>query len=789
VSRSHAVVPLPPAAYFGLSVNGRQRTFAWRTLTNRSFRYYFVGSVTSDFGTWLQNTAQVLLAYRLSHSVLVVGIVTCAQFSSPLVLGPWAGVMTDRFGGRRILVATQLAAAACAALMAALAFADLMHTRWLGCGAIASGLAFTFALPARNVTVRRLVPAGDIRPAFAMDSVSYNLGRAIAPPVSVLLISTMGYGWAFAANSASFLVFVGCLVLAGHGQPPERLERSQLKDGFKVAFHDQRIAVVLLMVAAVTIADDPVLVLGPAVAAHLHVSTAWSGWFIAALGGGTFLGSFRPSMHEPSLRLAATALAILAACMMLFVLSSSLLVTILAAFGAGVMCLVANSATRTVLATQATPAHEASVMAVWAIAWAGSKPVASLSDGLLARHVGIKVTGVLLAMPAMLPIVALVALLVLWLVIQKWKPQPSRLASRRERLTSQKWFQCTTEKMATAPAPTKSVVKAPINAGCRRVTAERHRFIIVTKGTAVLVPRRCPSGPNEHGKTAARPRPEAAHGQATRPSLPAVSLRALRPLRRVARLWRSPRRAITESRQSGTRIEGAPGNQPLEFGLIPALLGAVVRQRFRWTTFDLNDWLPSGWQQAVREAAATADIREFPRTPVLSRESPDVPYIARGRVHADQVRDRLPWLYKAYRNEILELANDITAEDVSAAQDDRYGVVLNVQLGTSMRFECHVDSNPLTGLLFCTDHPVGGELVFAHSTGAAGTAGVDQDCSAIRPHAGHLIFFDARRHPHYSRPLTTASGMRIVAVMNFYTKSFPESTRPPELNQHLYGDA
>ena len=39
-----------------------------------------------------------------------------------------------------------------------------------------------------------------------------------------------------------------------------------------------------------------------------------------------------------------------------------------------------------------------------------------------------------------------------------------------------------------------------------------------------------------------------------------------------------------------------------------------------------------------------------------------------------------------------------------AAADDRYGVVLNVQRGTKMRFECHVDSNPLTGLLFCTDH-------------------------------------------------------------------------------------
>ena len=232
MTRSHAIVPPLPAAYFGLSVNGRVRTFSWRSLQSRSFRYYFVGSATSDFGTWLQNTAQVLLAYRLSHSVLVVGLVTCAQFSSPLVLGPWAGVMTDRFGGRRILIATQLAAAACAALMAALAFAGLMHTRWLGCGAIASGLVFTLALPARNVTVRRPVPAEDIRAAFAMDSVSYNLGRAIAPPVSVLLVSTLGYGWAFAANSTSFLVFVGCLVLAGRGQPMERLERSQLKHGF-----------------------------------------------------------------------------------------------------------------------------------------------------------------------------------------------------------------------------------------------------------------------------------------------------------------------------------------------------------------------------------------------------------------------------------------------------------------------------------------------------------------------------------------------------------------------------
>jgi hypothetical protein len=210
--------------------------------------------------------------------------------------------------------------------------------------------------------------------------------------------------------------------------------------------------------------------------------------------------------------------------------------------------------------------------------------------------------------------------------------------------------------------------------------------------------------------------------------------------------------------------------------------------RFRWTTFDLNGTLPGAWKQQMRAVAARADFRDFPRTPVLSREAADVPYITRGRVHADQVRDHLPWLPEFYRGAFLELAREVCDEKVSPASDDRYGAVLNVQRGPGMRFECHVDSNPLTGLLFCTDHVNGGELVFAHDAAAASIADVDRDCSVVRPSSGHLIFFDARRYPHYVRPLISESDLRVVAVMNYYTESCPESTRPPELNRHLYGD-
>jgi MFS family permease len=403
----------------------KRRPFSsWGVLRNRSFRSYFAGSVTSDFGTWLQNTAQVLLAYRLTHSPFAVGLVTCAQFSSPLVLGPWAGVMTDRFGSRQTLLATQVVAALIAVWLAVLDFSGVLNEWWLVIGAITTGLAFTFALPARNVTVRRLVPEAEAQPAFAMDSVSYNLGRATAPPLSVLLAETLGFGWAFAANAASFLIFAAFLVRAGRGsvEPRPGKDQSKLRDGFVIAVREPMIMILLLMVAAVTIADDPVLVLGPMLASHFHVSASWSGWFIAALGGGTVLGSLRPARRKPSLRLAAVALTALVLCMLLFVLAPWVWGSFAAALGAGITCLIANSATRTLLARQAGEKREASVMAVWAIAWAGSKPLASLADGLLASRVGVQWTGVLLILPAL----ALILAVILWSVLGRRLAAPSQ---------------------------------------------------------------------------------------------------------------------------------------------------------------------------------------------------------------------------------------------------------------------------------------------------------------------------------------------------------------------------
>jgi hypothetical protein len=177
----------------------------------------------------------------------------------------------------------------------------------------------------------------------------------------------------------------------------------------------------LLMVAAVTVADDPITVLGPALAKHIHATTGLSSCFIAAFGAGTVLGSFRPSARRPSLRLAATALAALALCMLLFVDAPTIWVGVLAALGAGASCLIANSVTRAVLVQQAGPGKTAAVMAVWAIAWAGSKPFASLTDGMLGSLIGVQWTGLILAAPALIPFLMILLEPLIHLWAAKWR--------------------------------------------------------------------------------------------------------------------------------------------------------------------------------------------------------------------------------------------------------------------------------------------------------------------------------------------------------------------------------
>jgi predicted MFS family arabinose efflux permease len=396
--------------HLDIAEGGSPKGSVWHLVAAQPrFRLYFAASVASNFGTWLQNGAQVVLAFQLTHSVLWVGIVTGAQFVFPLVLGPWAGGVIHRLGNWRTLIIAQCLSMGTSAALAVLQFSHVLSVHGLAVGALAMGFSFTFALPAQSVTVPSLVPPTDTKRALALDSVSYNLGRALAPVLSVALFLTAGFSWVFAVNAVSFGFFAVVLLRLNPHQADTDIDRSPAGNGFRIAWQDRRILVLLLMVAAVTVASDPITVLGPAVAHSLGGSADWSDAFIAALGTGHVLGSLRPSRREAAVRRGAAALGLLSVAMMVFILAPWLWLSVLGAATAGLACLLAGATLRTLLLNYAGgPARQTAVMAAWAVAWAGSKPIASFTDGTLAGIVGFRAIGLLLALPALTPIVVLV---------------------------------------------------------------------------------------------------------------------------------------------------------------------------------------------------------------------------------------------------------------------------------------------------------------------------------------------------------------------------------------------
>jgi hypothetical protein len=211
--------------------------------------------------------------------------------------------------------------------------------------------------------------------------------------------------------------------------------------------------------------------------------------------------------------------------------------------------------------------------------------------------------------------------------------------------------------------------------------------------------------------------------------------------------------------------------------------------RFSWRSFDLRSILPDGWKAEILCVAAAATGRTLSPRHSTSREGDPNLRIPVLTVAGTVVRQQLPWLYGLYHGLFRDLGQLGCNEPILPARNDLYGAVVSVQRGLHMRYEAHVDTNPLEGLLYVTDHPMGagGELVVANRLTATSVAEIDADCSVVYPASGNLVFFDARRFPHYVRPLRSPSAIRVAVAMNYYTASAPEASRPKDLSTHLFG--
>src|SRR5437763_4659897 len=81
--------------------------FMLRALRYRNYRLFFGGQIVSLAGSWITTTATSWLVYRLTGSALLLGFVGFAGQFPAFLLGPFAGILVDRWDRRRLLVATQ----------------------------------------------------------------------------------------------------------------------------------------------------------------------------------------------------------------------------------------------------------------------------------------------------------------------------------------------------------------------------------------------------------------------------------------------------------------------------------------------------------------------------------------------------------------------------------------------------------------------------------------------------------------------------------------------------------
>jgi Na+/melibiose symporter-like transporter len=263
---------------------------AARVLRSPNFGPYFFGNAASASGTWFQNLAASLLVYRLTHSAFLLGVVNFSQFIRILVLAPWAGALADRFDRRRLLLLTQVAAAAVAGALAVLAWNGA--NEWVVIGFVfATGVTSAFSAPASQALIVQLVEERDVPQAVALNSMTYNLAGGIGPASAAAAIAWLGIPPAFLLNAFSYLLLVGALLVV-HPREQERDESPSLRESLSLLRRDPRLAAFLVIVMCVGFASDPVNTLAPAFANAFGHPDTLAGVLIGVFGAGAVCAAF-----------------------------------------------------------------------------------------------------------------------------------------------------------------------------------------------------------------------------------------------------------------------------------------------------------------------------------------------------------------------------------------------------------------------------------------------------------------------------------------------------------------
>jgi len=370
---------------------------AWRALRHRNFQLFFVGQSISVIGTWMTRLATSWLVYRLTHSALLLGVVTFAGQIVSFALGPFAGVWVERLNRRKLLVWTQAAAAIQSLAMAALTLAHVITLWEVVALAALQGVINAFDMPGRQSFLVQMVDdRNDLSNAIAINSSMANGARLIGPAIAGLVIGAFGEGWCFLIDGISYFAVVASLLLMRI--KPQEIRRGaasmfeQIGEGWEYVRSFSPIRIILLLFALVSLMGYPYAVLLPLFAGQiLHGGAYTLGWLTAASGIGALVSGLSLAARKSVVgltRMIQIAVSMLGFALILFGLSRALWLSLVLMVFVGFGLMQGASVSNTIVQSLVPEDKRARVMSYYTMAFFGAAPFGSLLAGALAHQIG-----------------------------------------------------------------------------------------------------------------------------------------------------------------------------------------------------------------------------------------------------------------------------------------------------------------------------------------------------------------------------------------------------------------
>ncbi len=268
---------------------------AVRALSHRNFQIYFAGQGVSTLGKWVQQVALAWLAYHLTGSAVLLGLITFLSLAPQLLIGPVAGAWIDRHDKRLLLIIVQLVLIVQSAVLAGATWLQWVDGRFIAAMALLLGLLNALETPLRQALIGSFVdnPA-DLPNALVLNAMLINAARFVGPPLAGALIALAGEAACFALTAVAFVALLGGLLkVRGSASPRASGSTAQVfREGLAYMWQTRSVRQLLVNVIMVNLLASCYAALLPILAKAVFSGDAQVlGWLWGAAGAGAFVAT------------------------------------------------------------------------------------------------------------------------------------------------------------------------------------------------------------------------------------------------------------------------------------------------------------------------------------------------------------------------------------------------------------------------------------------------------------------------------------------------------------------